>query len=173
MTDYVAGSLSALFGKKPAGNDAAAVKLTRVKQMYEEFEPRKAPKEIGRKADDSQKNSKRKREAADEDADVHSSKRGRSVYRLPRTKPAKDSAGEGQEAAAVESGNFGNRDAALLRISRKNKAGAVPVKGEQTKQKKTGKPDKDGEHSSMMSSLLIDERNVYYSGQKFRFTDED
>ncbi|OQR72501.1 nucleolar protein 12-like [Tropilaelaps mercedesae] len=133
MADYVAGSLSVLFGRKSSDdNPSGIVKLTHVKQMYEEFEPQKRPREVGRKLSTqneqpAQKSRKRTvMEWSASDSSQRMVKKGRFVYRIPQRHEANGLTDETPEVP--EGGNsvlnrppktMTNKEAALFRISKK------------------------------------------------------
>lgn len=134
-TDYVAGSLSALFGKKSSKSDDVPVKLKHVKQMYEEFTPLKKPRVVGNQPETPQN----KRKSAGEDslterlpkrakssASKHRTRDGvadslkENVTAEPSDNPDGEDSEDGQELT--------NKQAALKRIKRKTSLKEKKVK---------------------------------------------
>ncbi|XP_003742654.1 RNA-binding protein 34 [Galendromus occidentalis] len=125
-SEYVAGSLSALFGKKSQKSEGAPVKLKHVKRLYEEFTPLKKPQEIGNRQGTPAK--KRKSEAGESVIGDKQKGRENSLVKKrakhgPQRPPRDDQGVEpndntlGEEDAT--SGELTNRTAALKRIRRK------------------------------------------------------
>lgn len=124
--EYVAGSLSALFGKKPPKSDDVPVKLKHVKQMYEEFTPMKRPREVGTR----QETPNKKRKAVG-DEPVAESKPKKAKKSSVKQRVKDDTAEAVKENLDVDpsdnpdgdelgdEGELTNKQAALKRIKRK------------------------------------------------------
>lgn len=155
MAEYVAGALSALFGRKSSFNNAEGsepVKLTHVKQMYEEFKPRKAPTKVGKELGDQQvqfekQDVKRKlAEGKSSEAAHITAKKGRFVYALPQTEKLNERTPKACETLKSPRKGMSNKEAALFRINKKKaKSETIEHDSGDIKVQKRTKKEQDSE----------------------------